>query len=372
MFRTILLLTCLFNLMLFGASSAQVQLMFYVGTFTSEGADGIYLCSLNTETGEVVLKNTFTGVDNPTFLRVGAKKEILYAVSRRNSEKEAADGFVIAYRIGENGELNFLNKQPANGSGSCYVDVSPDGKYVAIATYGGGTTSVYPLNDDGSLRQAIAVVQNTGKGIHLSQEKPHAHSIRFSKTEPIIFSTDLGTDQLNIFRFENGNLEPYTQEFVKLSPGSGPRHFDFHPSENVIYIINELNSTVSAIRKYGDKWSVFQYLSTLPADFDGENYCADIHISSDGRFLYGSNRGHNSISIFNVDKADQKMKLKGTVATEGNWPRNFGITPDGKWMLVANQRSHNITVFKMNTESGMPEFSGKQIHLPAPVCIEFL
>lgn len=366
-----ILFNCLFIFLVATTVTAQQKQHFYVGTFTSEGGEGIYYCCLNTETGDIDLRETFKNIDNPTFLCLAPEKDFLYAVSRTTPEIEPSGGYVVAYKVNEDGGLHYINRQVSNGAGSCHVDVSPDRKYVAIATYRGGTTSVYPVHEDGSLAKALAVVQNKGKSIHPNQDKPHAHSIKFSRKEPSIFSADLGTDQLNIFRFENGNLGRYEQEFVKLPPGSGPRHFVFHPHENVIYVINELNSTISAIRKKDNKWSAFQHISTLPKEYSGENHCADIHFSKDGKYLYGSNRGHNSIAIFKVDEK-QKLTFVGTVPVEGDWPRNFGVSPDGKWMLVANQRSHNITVFRINSNSGIPEYIGKQIHLPAPVCIEFL
>ncbi|WP_321375755.1 lactonase family protein [uncultured Draconibacterium sp.] len=366
-----ILFNCLFVFLSFTATFAQDKQMFYVGTFTDEGAEGINYCNLDRKTGAIELLTTFKGIDNPSFLRLGPDKKFMYSVSRTSPEVEPTGGYVVAYKLDEHGGLHFLNKQIANGSGPCHIDVSPDRKYVAIAAYGGGTTSIYPVDKDGSLKKALTVVHNTGSSVHPNQTQPHAHSIKFSSTEPSIFSADLGTDQLNIFHFKDGNLGRYEQEFVKLPAGSGPRHFVFHSTEEVIYVINELNSTISAVRKNGDKWSVFQNISTLPADFDGESYCADIHFSKDGQYLYGSNRGHNSIAVFKV-KADEELTFLGTVPVEGDWPRNFGITPDGEWMLVANQRSHNIAVFKINTDTGMPKFSGKEIALPAPVCIEFL
>jgi len=162
------------------------------------------------------------------------------------------------------------------------------------------------------------------------------------------------------------------QKFVQMTPGSGPRHFDFYPDGKTIFVISELNSTISVVHKINAEWEAVQNISTLPSNFKGESFCADIHLSKDGKFLYGSNRGHNSIAIFKVDQKDQTLEMLGTVPVEGNWPRNFGITPDGKWLLVANQRSNNITVFKVNPDDGSISFSGQQISLPAPVCIEYL
>ncbi|MEN8117871.1 MAG: lactonase family protein [Bacteroidota bacterium] len=347
---------------------------FYVGTFTSEGAEGFYLCDLNTESGEISLAKTFKAIDNPSFLRLSPGKKYLYVVSRATTPTvENTGGFVHAYKVGKDGDLHFLNKQVSNGNGPCHVDVSADGKHVAIATYGGGTTSLYPVKLDGTLEPASSVIVNKGSGPNKArQSEPHAHSIKFSPYDNQVFSADLGTDRLNIFNLENGKLKKAKQEFVKTPPGAGPRHFEFHPNKEVIYVINELSSTITAIKRENNRWDVFQDISTLPDDFNDISYCADIHISTDGKYLYGSNRGHNSIAVFAVNAENQTLTKLGTVPVEGNWPRNFGISPDGKWMLVANQKSHDITVFKINPKTGMPEFTGKKIELPAPVCIEFL
>ena len=346
---------------------------FYVGTFTSEGAEGIYLCSFNTEDGSIKLKNTFRGVDNPSFLKLSRSREHLYVVSRTTEAVEKTGGFAIAYKVDRNGELKLLNKQPANGNGPCHVDVSPDEKYIAIATYGGGTTSLYPLSKNGFLKPAATIIKNQGTGGDPKrQDKPHAHSIKFSPFGKQVFSADLGTDQLNIYNLKNGGLEPAKQAFVKLPSASGPRHFVFHPTQEAIYVINELNSTISVIKKADCSWKVVQNISTLPENYMGESYCADIHFSKDGKFLYGSNRGHNSIAVFQVNADNQELEMKGCVSVEGNWPRNFSLSPNGKWMLVGNQKSNDITVFRINAETRMPEFTGKKFNLPSPVCIEFL
>lgn len=346
---------------------------FYVGTFTSEGAEGVYLCDFNPATGEIVLDNTFKGLDDPSFLKISPNRQNLYVVTRVSKAVEKSGGYVSAYQIEKNGNIHFLNKEVSNGDEACYVDVSPDGKYVAIAAYNSGTTSLYPVNADGTLEPATSVIVNHGSGpVKDRQEKPHAHSIRFSPFSNQVFSADLGTDQFNIFTLEGDQLVQHGQKFVKLAPGAGPRHFEFHPNRKIIYVISELNSTVTALRNEGGEWKIFQVIPTLPKNFTGTSYCADIHISKDGKYLYGSNRGHNSVTVFTVDPDSQKLTFKTTVDVHGNWPRNFSLTPDGNFILVANQRSGNITVFKMNKETGVPEFTEKEIKLPSPVCIEFL
>ena len=345
---------------------------FYVGTFTSEGAEGIYLCSFDFSTGEIALIKTFKGIDNPSFMKISPNRNFLYAVTRPPEKIEKSGGYIQAYKIAQNGDLEFLNKQISHGSDPCHVDVSPDGKFTAIATYGGGTTSLYTINDDGKVSPANSTIINEGSGLTSRQNAPHAHAIKFSKNGHQVFSADLGTDQLNIFDLIKGKLIPAKQPFVKLPPGSGPRHFDFHPNDDVIYVINELNSTISVIDRNGSNREVVQTISTLPDNFSGTSYCADIHVSSDGKYVYGSNRGHNSIAVFKTDPVSIQLEFLTTVSTHGEWPRNFTLTSDGKFLLVANQHSGNIVVFNLNTQTGIPEFSGKELKLPAPVCLEFL
>ncbi len=345
---------------------------FYVGTFTSEGAEGIYLCEFNRTSGEISLVETFKGIDNPSFLKISPDKQFLYAVTRPSAAIEKSGGYIQAYKIGNKGGLQFINKAVSHGADPCHVDVSPDGKFAAIATYGGGTTSLYPVNKNGGISPAVSIIVNVGSGPTSRQTAPHAHSIKFSRNGKQVFSADLGTDQLNIFDLKKGELTPAKQPFVKLPPGSGPRHFDFHPEAEVIYVINELNSTISVIDGNGRDRKVIQTVSALPENFDGTSYCADIHVSADGRFVYGSNRGHNSIAVFKTDPVSKKLEFLTTVSSRGEWPRNFTLTAGGRFLLVANQHSGNIVVFKINSETGIPEFTGKELKIPAPVCLEFL
>lgn len=353
--------------------SAQPRNMqtFYVGTFTSEGGAGILRCGFNNETGEIKLLDVFKGIDNPSFLKVSPNKKYLYAVTRPPQKIEAAGGNVHAYEIGKNGTIKFLAKQPSNGADPCHVDVSADGKWVAAANYGGGTVSLYPADSNGGLLPATSVIINQGSGSDKArQAAPHAHSVKFSPFSENVFSADLGTDQLDIFTIENGKLVQGEQRFAKTEAGAGPRHFDFHPSGKIIYVINELNSTITQFNFEDGKWERGKSVSTLPAGFEGKSYCADIHISANGRFLYGSNRGHNSIAVFDIN--GDGLKLKAIVPVEGNWPRNFALSPDGRFLLVANQRSGNITVFSINEKTGIPVFTGQELKTGSPVCIEFL
>lgn len=346
---------------------------FYVGTFTSEGAEGIYLCSFNPENGTVKMEEVFRGIDNPSFLRISPDRKFLYVVTRPPVAVEREGGYVAAYRIGQGGRIHFLNKQLSHGLDPCHVDVSPDGRYVAAANYGSGTVSLFPVNNDGSLLPASSVYKNEGSGTDPQrQSSPHAHSVKFSLLDEKMYSADLGTDELIIFTRNKNVLNDTLKSSVRLSPGAGPRHFVIHRDGQVIYVINELNSTISVLKKQVDNWRVFQEISTLPKDFTGKSFCADIHFSADQRFIYGSNRGDNSLFVAAVESNSKRLVSMGTVETHGDWPRNFVVTRDGRFLLVANQRSGNITVFRIDKETGIPVFTGNQLNLPSPVCLEFL
>jgi 6-phosphogluconolactonase len=355
------------------SSRAQEGEKLYVGTFTTDESEGIYLCHFNPTSGELSHATTFKGIDNPNFLKISPDKNFLYAATRPPQSINTSGGYINAYKIEKNGQLHFLNKQISHGDDPCHIDISPDGQFVATATYGGGSVSLYPVTNNGSLSPASSTIVFKGSGPNKArQSKPHAHSIKFSPADNQVFSADLGTDRLNIFELENNILSTAKQEFVKTGAGAGPRHFTFFPGEKFIYAINELNSTITCLRHKNNVWEEFQTISTVPDDFSGENYCADIHVSADGKFLYGSNRGHNSIAVFKINPTSKKIERMATVPSQGEWPRNFTLTKNGKYLLVANQHSSNIAVFKINSETGIPSFTGKELKVPAPVCLEFL
>lgn len=365
------LLTAL-GCLLFSGLQAADPLRVYVGAFTSEGAEGISLCTFNPETGDLALNRVFKGIDNPNFLRKSPDGNTLYVVSRGPRSVEPSGGTVSAYRIGGNGDLSFLNKQSTLGEDPCYVDISGDGKQVVVANYGGGSVALFPVADDGALLPASSVVKHQGSGLHKArQSRPFAHSIRFAADDKLIYAADLGADKLFVYTIKasQGKLVPSSQPYVSLPPGSGPRHFEFSADGKFCYVVNELASTVTVMRSQEGVMTEIQTLSALPEGYSEVSYCADIHLSSDGKYVYASNRGHNSIAVF-LREESGKLVLQKTVSTEGNWPRNFGIDPSGKYMLVANQRSHNIAIFRM--EQGVPVFTGKELATPAPVCIEFL
>jgi 6-phosphogluconolactonase len=368
--RNILFIVLINICMAVGAQHKTPE-MFYTGTFTSEGAEGIYLCSFDQASGDISQVQVFKAVDNPNYLNTSPDGKYLYVVSRSPKPIDPDGGSVLAYRIKPDRMLEFLNIQSSHGDDPCYVEVSADGKFVAVANYGGGSVALFPVKDDGSLEPASSVIRHEGSGPNKArQQKAYAHSIRFSKVNDLLYAADLGTDKLFIYSLDRTSkkLIPASQPFVMLPPGSGPRHFDFTGDMKYFYVANELLSTVTVFQNMDGQMSEIQTISALPSDFAGVSYCADIHLSPDGKYVYASNRGHQSIVVFRRED-DGKLTYLKNVSTEGNWPRNFALDPSGIYMLVANQRSHNITVFRM--ENGIPVFTGKELKIPAPVCIEF-
>jgi 6-phosphogluconolactonase len=353
-------------------SQEDVSKWLFVGTFTSEGAEGIYLCRFDPATGSLIQTKVFKGIDNPNFLKVSPCGNYLFAVTRAPFAVDPSGGSVASYRIGANGNLEFINKQSTLGNDPCYVDISPDGSWVAISNYGGGSVALYPVSKTGVLSPSSSLLKHRGSGPHPTRQKaPYAHSIRFTRDGKTLHAADLGIDQLLIYQLDasSGTLVPGKQPFVALPPGSGPRHFEFSSDEKYCYLANELNSTVSVLENQNGQLALMQTLSTLPAGYNGTSFCADIHLSPDGKFVYVSNRGHQSIAVFSRDTGG-KLSHVTHVHVEGDWPRNFTIDPAGKFMLVANQRSHNIAVFELR--NGIPVFTGNQIKIPAPVCLDFL
>lgn len=344
----------------------------FAGTFTSEGAEGIYLCRFNEDTGQIVLEKVFKGIDNPNFLTISPDRQFLFTVTRPDAVVEPSGGYVQAYRIAKNGDLEFINKQVSHGADPCHIDITADGRMVAIATYGGGSVTVFPVAQDGILGERGITIHGSGSGPNSSRQKePHAHSVLFSPDGKQLFSADLGTDKISIFDVQEGKIRSAGQSYLHLEPGAGPRHLALHPDGKTLYVINELNSTITSFRKGSRKWKKLQTITTLPEGFNGENFCADIHISADGRYLYGSNRGHNSIAVFRINDRTSKLSMITTVDTEGNWPRNFTLSPDGRYLLSANQRSGNIAVFRIDPQTGIPEYTGNELKIPSPVCLVF-
>ncbi|MDP3643569.1 MAG: lactonase family protein [Bacteroidota bacterium] len=370
-----LLLLCVFCVFMLVQGVDAKKHILYVGTYTKGMADGIFVYSFNDRNGKLVDLKMPAVSNNPSFLTISGDKKYLYAVGEIADPDKDHSGGVSAFRIEENGKLSFLNHVQTHGANPCHVCLSPDGKKLVASNYTGGNLSLFNVLPDGRLTALMQKIQHIGSGPFPGrQTEPHAHSAQFDASGKLLFAADLGIDELKIYSVGMGDnpLKPDSQPFIKLPPGSGPRHFDFSPDGRFIYVINELSSTVTVLMKYGAEWKTIQTIKTLPKDFEGESWCADIHVSSDGRYVYGSNRGHNSIAVFTRDNTSGKLEMVQTVSVEGNWPRNFTFDPTGQFLLVANQRSNDITVFRVDEISGKLKFTGIKVPNESPVCLQFL
>ena len=359
-----------------GVASAG-ELLLYVGTYTTGKSEGIYLYRLNLSSGELKHVATTRGVVNPSFLALAPSRRYLYAVNEVGEFAGKKSGAISAFAVDQStGELRLLNQQPSLGADPCYVDVEAGGRFVLIANYTGGNVTVFPVQRDGSLGEATDMKQARGSSVNRErQEGPHAHCIVLDPTNQFAYSCDLGTDKIMIFRFDarNGKLLPGEPPWVQVKPGAGPRHLAFYPGGKYVFVLNELHSTVTAFTRDPEKGSLkeLQTLTTLPKDFTGPNSGADIHVSSDGRFLYCSNRGHDSIAIFTIDPRHGALTSVGHESTRGMTPRNFAIDPSGGFLLVANQKSDNIVVFRVDRRTGRLSSTDQIVQVPSPVCLKF-
>ena len=352
------------------------ELLVYVGTYTSGKSEGIYLYRLNLTSGELSHVSTARGVAEPSFLALAPSRRFLYAVNELENFEGKKSGAVSAFAVDQRtGELRFLNQQPSLGGAPCYVDVDTTGKFVLVANYAGGNVAVLPVKFNGSLGPATDMKQNEGSGVNTErQAASHAHCIVLDAANRFAYSCDLGADKIMIFRFNgrSGKLLAGEQPWVKVKAGAGPRHLAFHPSGKYLFSLNELDSTITAFARDRGNGSLkeLQTLTTLPAGFTGTNSGADIHVSSDGRFLYSSNRGHDSIAIFMIDRRGA-LTAVGHELTGGSTPRNFAIDPTGAFLLAANQKSDNIVVFKLDQKTGRLSPTGHVAQVPSPVCLKF-
>jgi 6-phosphogluconolactonase len=351
---------------------------FYVGNYGTGQEGGIYFCRLQLITGEMIIRGNISGIDNPSFLSMDASNQYLIAVNEVSEINGNPGGSVSSFKIDpENGSLTFINMQSTLGESPCHITIDRTGKFILIANYSGGNIIVFPILQDCMIGKNVEFIQHKGKSIIPDrQENPHPHSIILSPDNRYAFVPDLGLDKILIYRFDQktGKLRSSDIPYISLKPGAGPRHFTFNRDGKFAYVINELDSTVTAFRYYPEKGKLkeIQTITTLPGDFTGISYCADIHIHPNNHFLYGSNRGHNSISTFSIDPSKGKLKLKGFTETLGDFPRNFAIDPSGQYLLAANQRSDNIFSFRIKPETGELTPTGYKIEIPKPVCIKFL
>lgn len=340
---------------------------FYLGTYTDSGSKGIYKFTL-TDDGTIINKGLVAETENPSFIALSNDKKYLIAINEVNND---GNGTVESYKI-ENHGLKLVNKQKSGGAHPCYVAINKAG-FVLTANYTGGNVGLLKMDKRGHLSPVLDIDQHIGRGSTERQTAPHAHSVFFEKNEDDIISCDLGTDALWFSSIDkkNDKLLPQNQRILKMKDGAGPRHLVLHPSENWIYVVNELDCTVSQVLKLKvGNYALENSYSTLPKNFIGKNTCADIHITKDGKYLYASNRGHDSIAVFKVNEKNGSLILIDNESTKGEKPRNFAISPDERYILVANQATENIVCYKRDQNSGLLTYIS-ETPAPKPVCILF-
>lgn len=367
-------ITAVFSLAVLSTVSAK-SLPVYFGTYTGgdNSSKGIYRSVLDLETGKLSDPVLAAETRNPSFIEIHPDGNFLYAVSESGEA-----GSVSAYVIDKDtGDLKFLNQQLSGGAGPCHVSIDHEGKNALVANYGSGSASVIPIKLNGRLAKPTGFVQHTGSSVNPRRQKePHAHSINVSPDNRFAFVADLGIDKIMIYRLdtEKGTIEKNSPPFAKVKPGAGPRHFAFHPNGKYAYVISELDYTVTAFiyQPASGTLTDIQTITTLPNGFDGSNSCAEVRVHPNGKFLYGSNRGHDSIAVYRIDPAKGTLTFVEHETADIKTPRNFNIDPTGRFCLVANQGGNSVVVFLINQKTGALEPTEHKISIGRPVCVRFL
>lgn len=346
---------------------AEPALAFVCAYTEGDSDDGGFVSYEQTPENGTLSQQTRTSAECAMFLAIHPEKNYLYTV------QQASGGVISAYRYDEStGALTQINTQSTGSEGPCYISLDQKGEYAFVANYHGGTVAMLPIRDDGSVGEATDVVDH---GTANDEQDPHPHSIGTGPRNEYAYAPDLGLDEVRIYEidYENGTLRPAETPSIKLNEGSGPRHFEFHPNGQHVYVINELDSTITTLDYAPESGSLeeLETMSTLPGGFDDDSYCADVHVHPTGRWVYGSNRGHDSITIFEVDEATGRLSIVDHESTRGHWPRNFAIDPTGRYLHVENRRDDSIVSFEIDEETGLLTPTGQEFELPEPICMKF-
>jgi 6-phosphogluconolactonase len=352
--------------------AAESDYLAYVGTYTNQTSKGIYAFRFDAAVGKLAPLGLVAEIESPSFLAVHPNQRFLYAVSE--TEKGTIAGYAVDRK---SGKLTGLNSQSTKGGGPCHINLDKTGATVAVANYGTGSVAAFPVGPDGRLGEASFFDQHQGSSVNPQRQKgPHAHSVNFSPDNRFLMSCDLGLDKVLIYRFdpEKGSFTANDPAFASVKPGSGPRHFAFHPSARFAYVINEIASTVTAFTYDAARGALaeLQTLSSLPEAVTERNSTAELEMHPSGKFLYGSNRGHNSIAVFAVDPQKGTLTLIQNASTQGGPPRNFALDPSGQYLFAGNQQTDNIVLFRIDAQTGKLTPAGETVELDAPVCVRFV
>ena len=367
-----------FSCVAVAADQAAGSYFAYVGTYTTGESKGIYAYRYDAAKHQMTELGLAAETSNPSFVAADASGHFLYAVNEGDKYEGKASGGVSAFSIdSKTGKLTFLNEVASLGADPCYISLDQTGKFVLVANYTGGSIAVFPILKDGRLGASSAFVQHKGSGPnHERQEGPHAHWIEVTPDNQFALVSDLGLDEVLAYRFDarKGSLTPNEPAFTKVEPGAGPRHLAFHPNGKFAYVIDEMKGAVSTLSFDAKRGTLtpIQTISTLPAGFTAENTTAEIEVHPNGKFVFASNRGHDSIVVYAVDQKKGTLSLVEDVPTQGKEPRNFQIDPTGTRLMVANQNSGNIVVFQIDPKTGHLTASGEVLKVPSPVCVKFV
>jgi 6-phosphogluconolactonase len=353
----------------------------FFGTYTNgkSTSKGIYRAEFDLATGKLSAPELAAEMANPTFLTLSPDGKTLYAIGEISGQgPKKNEGAVVAFRVDPaTGGLTKLNELTTGGPGPCHVNTDATGKYVITANYGGGSCALYTTKPDGSLDARTTFIQHEGSSVNKARQAgPHAHCGFFDATGKLAFVTDLGLDKVLVYKLNpaDGTMTANDPAFVKLPDGAGPRHLHINAANDTAYVCGELDSTVNVVKMDPEKgkFEVVQSLSTLPQPTGG-NSTAEVRIHPTGKFVYVSNRGHDSVAVFRVDADTGKLTAAGHAkSADVKVPRNFNIDPTGKWMLIASQNGDNVAVFAIDPETGMPKATGEKVTLGRPVCVKFL
>lgn len=357
--------------------AAGSEYLVYIGTYTRGMSKGIYLSRFNADTGKLAPAELVAETEHPSFLTIHPNERYLYAVNEIGRFQGEKAGSVAAFALDRaSGKLTPLNRVSTRGTIPCHLVVDKTQKYLLLVNYGSGSTTVLALKPDGSLGEVSSFIQHQGGSAdRRRQSSSHAHSIHVSPDNRFALVPDLGLDQVIVYRFDasTGTIAANDPPYATVKPGSGPRHFDFHPNGRFAYVINEMGSAVTAFSYDAKRGALTELttLSTLPADFKAENNSADIHVHPNGKWVYASNRGHDSITMFAIDRKGS-IRYVDRFSTGGKTPRNFAIDPTGKFLIAANQDTDNMVVFRIDQKTGKATPTGETIQVGAPVCIQLL
>ena len=356
----------------------QPSYLIYVGTYTGPSSKGIYAYRFDAKTGKAEELGLAAETANPSFLTLDPSRSFLYAVNEISNFHNQHTGAISSFRIDpKTGKLTLLNQVSSAGAGPCFIALDRTGKHLLAANYEAGSVAVFPILPDGRLGAATSSIRHSGRGADPErQEGPHPHWIGLSVNNKLAVITDLGLDKLFVYRFEpsTGSLAGTSSTSFSLPPRSGPRHFTFDSSGKFGYLISEMSSTITAFSFDQESGALheLQTVSTLPKDFAGNNDTAEIAIHPDGKFLYGSNRGHDSIAVFAVDQKTGNLTSIERVPSGGVKPRTFEIDPSGSYLFVANQISNKVVIFRIDRNTGQLTPAGEALDVPSPVCVKFL